>query len=44
MTEFLRHAFGLCGEGHVNIWTLLAGGFATLNFIIYKLLKYAGKI
>jgi hypothetical protein len=44
MTEFLRHVFGLCGEGHVNIWTLLVSGFALVNFIVYKLLQYAGKI
>ena len=44
MTEFLRHVFGLCGEGHMNIWTLLVGGFGSLNYIVYKLLQYAGKI
>ena len=25
MIEFLRHALGLCGEPHPNLWTILAG-------------------
>lgn len=26
MIEFIRHALGLCGEGHVSLLTLLCGG------------------
>jgi len=26
MFEFIRHAFGLCGEGHVSLITVLFGG------------------
>ena len=25
MIEFLKHATGLCGEPHPNLWTLFAG-------------------
>ena len=39
--EFLRHALGLCGESHPNLFTLLAGT-PILGYIIYKLKKYYG--
>ena len=28
MFEFVRHALGFCGEGHISLLTMLAGGFA----------------
>jgi hypothetical protein len=28
MFEFIRHALGLCGEPHISMLTILAGGFA----------------
>ena len=39
--EFLRHALGLCGEAHPNLFTLLAGT-PILGYIIYKLKNYYG--
>ena len=32
--EFLRHALGLCGEAHPNLFTLLAGT-PILGYIIW---------
>lgn len=43
MLEFLRHAFGLCGEHwHPNIWTFLLGGLGfhqAFSYVKYKLKK-----
>ena len=43
MIEFLRHAFGLCGEHwHPNIFTVfiaLFGGDQLISYIRYKLNK-----
>ncbi len=39
MLEFLRHALGLCGEPHPNLWTLLLGTPA-VSYILYRLKFY----
>ncbi len=36
MIEFLRHALGLCGEPHPNLWTLLMGT-PVVGYILYKI-------
>lgn len=36
MIEFLKHALGLCGEGHPNVIWLFAGGFITSLILIYN--------
>ena len=36
MIEFIKHALGLCGESHPNLWTILLGTPA-VSYIIYKL-------
>lgn len=39
MFEVIRHALGLCGEGHISLVHLLCGGFAfVVGFIPW--LKY----
>tara|TARA_R100000005_G_C4986971_1_gene195065 strand:+ start:881 stop:1015 length:135 start_codon:yes stop_codon:yes gene_type:complete len=42
MIEFLRHALGLCGEPHPNLWTFLMGTPA-LGYVIYKIKNYGKK-
>lgn len=37
MIDFLKHAFGLCGEGHPSIFSLIIGGYAVFN---YKYITY----
>jgi hypothetical protein len=40
MIEVIRHSLGLCGEGHVNIFTLLLSGVGLstpLSYVYYKL-------
>ena len=36
MIEFLRHATGLCGEPHPNLWTILAGA-PILGYLIARI-------
>jgi hypothetical protein len=36
MIEFFRHALGLCGEPHPNLWTLLMGT-PVVSYVIYRL-------
>ena len=36
MIEFLRHALGLCGEPHPNLWTLLMGT-PVLGYLMYRI-------
>ncbi len=36
MWEGLRHALGLCGEPHPNLWTILAGT-PILGYIIARI-------
>ena len=36
MVEFLRHALGLCGEPHLNIFHIILGTPA-ISYILYKL-------
>tara|TARA_Y100000361_G_scaffold145358_1_gene154445 strand:+ start:85 stop:213 length:129 start_codon:yes stop_codon:yes gene_type:complete len=38
MIEFLKHSFGLCGEPHPNLLTMLLG-FPIVSYIIYKFKK-----
>ena len=35
MIEWLRHALGLCGEPHPNLWTILAGA-PVLSYAIIR--------
>ena len=35
MMEFIKHALGLCGESHPNLWTIILGT-PTLGLIIYS--------
>lgn len=39
MIDFIKHAFGLCGEGHANIFTLIFGSSAIGTYIYYILFK-----
>ena len=36
--EIIRHLLGLCGEPHINIFTLLAST-PIISYIIYKFYK-----
>ena len=36
MSEFLRHATGLCGEPHPSLLTLLMGT-PVLGYVVYKI-------
>lgn len=38
MIEFIKHILGLCGEPHINIFTILMTT-PILSYIIYKLYK-----
>lgn len=45
MTEFIRHALGLCGEhSHPNIFTLLFGGSTIGLGLKYYWAKFKTKI
>ena len=35
MIEVLKHFFGLCGEPHPNLWTVLAG-VPVFSYAIYR--------
>ena len=40
MIDFFKHVFGLCGESHPNIFTLIGMGFGIiLYYIKYIALK-----
>jgi|TARA_B110000008_G_scaffold262817_1_gene285616 hypothetical protein len=45
MIEFIKHAFGICGEHwHPNIFTILLGGLGlqqSYSYIKYKIISYA---
>jgi len=38
MIEFLKHTLGLCGEPHINIFTILMTT-PIISYLIYKLYK-----
>ena len=38
MMEFIKHALGLCGESHPNLWTIILGT-PTIGLVIYKVRK-----
>lgn len=40
MLELIKHAFGLCGEHHPNIITILFGSSAFGTYIYYILFKF----
>jgi len=40
MIEIIKHALGLCGEGHPNIFTAIFGSTALGGYIYYILLKF----
>ena len=45
MAEFIKHAFGLCGEHyHPNLWTLLLGGVGISTIYSYVILYVKCKI
>lgn len=37
--ELIKHLFGLCGEQHTNIFTLIFGSSAFGTYIYYALFK-----
>lgn len=39
MIEFIKHALGICGEGHPNLFTVLFGSSAIGGYIYYGLIK-----
>ena len=39
MLEFIKHAFGLCGEPHLNAITILIST-PILGYVIYHLKKF----
>jgi hypothetical protein len=38
MIEFIKHLFGLCGEAHINLITLIMTT-PIISYIIYKFFK-----
>lgn len=36
MIEFLRHALGLCGEPHPNLFTIIMGA-PIFSYMLYKI-------
>ena len=38
MIEFIKHLFGLCGEPHLNIFTIIMTT-PIISYIIYKFIK-----
>ena len=42
MLECIKHALGLCGESHPNLWTILLGTPA-VGYIVYRLKEFKGK-
>jgi len=43
MIEFLKHFFGVCGEPHLNIWTLLIATPFVHHIYYYFRKKKGGK-
>ena len=39
MIEFLKNLFGLCGESHINIFTLLVIS-PLIIYLTYKIIRY----
>jgi len=35
MLEIIRHTFGLCGEPHINLFTILISGFGLPSVYLY---------
>ena len=33
MIEFIKHAFGLCGDAHINITDVIFGTYLELSYI-----------
>jgi hypothetical protein len=42
MNEFIKHLFGFCGEGHINIFILILV-LPLISYITFKYLKYEQK-
>lgn len=40
MMDFIKHLFGVCGEHHPNIFTLIFGSSAAGGYIYYGILKF----
>lgn len=40
MIEFIKHALGLCGEHHVNVWHFIIGGGTVLVYVKYKIFSF----
>ena len=38
MIEFIKHFFGLCGEPHLNIFTIMMST-PIISYIIYNFIK-----
>ncbi len=38
MIEFIKHLLGLCGEPHLNIFTIMMTT-PIISYIIYKIIK-----
>ena len=38
MIEFIKHLFGLCGEPHLNIFTIIMST-PIISYLIYKFIK-----
>jgi hypothetical protein len=38
MIEFIKHFFGLCGEPHLNIFTIMMST-PIISYLIYKFYK-----
>ena len=42
MLEFFKHALGLCGESHPNLWTILLGTPA-IGYLAYRIREFKSK-
>ena len=42
MIEFIKHALGLCGESHPNLWTIILST-PTIGLLFYKFKGYVRK-
>jgi hypothetical protein len=42
MLEFLKHALGLCGESHPNLWTILLGT-PVIGYLVYHVQEFKNK-
>lgn len=44
MIEFIKHLFGFCGEGHINIFHVITMGLIPIVYSIHTLRYYINKI